>query len=95
VGVFMGRPITCADCQVMGTWQTNTLVGVHKQVGAGRVFAWADEWVTYTSQWKGDSIYQAKPVRELPPRTKSTTSRSFGTTCSLGGGRRLELFPDG
>ncbi len=60
VGVFMGRPITCADCQVMGTWQTNTLVGVHKQVGAGRVFAWADEWVTYTSQWKGDSIYQAQ-----------------------------------
>jgi hypothetical protein len=60
VGVFWGRPITCADCQVMGTWQTNTLVGVHKQVGKGRVLAWADEWVTYTSQWKGDPTYQSQ-----------------------------------
>jgi len=60
VGVFMGRPITCSDCQVMGTWQNSTLVGVHKQVGAGRVFAWADEWVTYTSQWNGDPTFQSQ-----------------------------------
>jgi hypothetical protein len=26
-------------------------VGVAKLVGNGRVLAWADEWVTYTSQW--------------------------------------------
>ena len=60
VGVFWGRPITCSDCQVMATWQNNTLVGVHKQVGAGRVFAWADEWVTYTSQWNGDPTFQSQ-----------------------------------
>jgi len=67
VGVSMGRPITCADCQVMGTWQTNTFVGVHKQVGAGRVLAWADEWVTYTSQWAGDPLYIGKD--QCAPRT--------------------------
>jgi hypothetical protein len=58
VGVFMGRSITCtgSDCQVVATdgvdnnAQTN-IVGVAKTVGNGRVFAWGDEWVTYTSQW--------------------------------------------
>jgi hypothetical protein len=29
----------------------NKLVGVAKVVGKGRVFAWSDDWVTYTSQW--------------------------------------------
>ena len=66
VGVFRGRPIECADCQVMATWQ-NMKVGVHKQVGAGRVFAWADEWVTYTSQWAGDPLYMGKD--QCAPRT--------------------------
>ena len=66
VGVFRGRPIECADCQVMATWQ-NMKVGVHKQVGAGRVFAWADEWVTYTSQWAGDPQYMGKD--QCAPRT--------------------------
>ena len=58
VGVFMGRSITCSgsDCQTVATntvdasAQSN-IVGVAKVVGNGRVFAWGDEWVTYTSQW--------------------------------------------
>lgn len=58
VGVFMGRSIKCGDpdCQVVGTNNVDTtaqsnIVGVAKVVGSGRVFAWGDEWVTYTSQW--------------------------------------------
>jgi hypothetical protein len=58
VGVFMGRSITCpgSDCQIVGTNSVDTnaqskIAGVAKVVGKGRVFAWGDEWVTYTSQW--------------------------------------------
>ena len=66
VGVFRGRSINCSDCQIMATWK-NLNVGVHKQVGAGRVFAWADEWVTYTSQWTGDPRFINKD--QCAPRT--------------------------
>jgi len=58
VGIFYGRSITCpgSDCQIVGTNTIDTtaqskIVGVAKVVGNGRVFAWGDEWVTYTSQW--------------------------------------------
>jgi hypothetical protein len=60
VGVFHGRSINCSDCQVMGTTNINgkdTKVAVHKEIGKGRVFVFGDEWVTYTSQWKGDPQY--------------------------------------
>lgn len=66
VGVFRGRSINCSDCQIMGTWKSFN-VAVHKQVGAGRVFAFADEWVTYTSQWKGDPTYMGRD--QCAPRT--------------------------
>ena len=53
VGVFHGRSIECSgDCQIMAMDSTQKLkMGVAKTVGKGRVFAWSDEWVTYTSQW--------------------------------------------
>jgi len=58
VGVFLGRSIKCsgADCQVVARNNVDKsaksdIVGVAKVVGSGRVFAWGDEWVTYTSQW--------------------------------------------
>jgi hypothetical protein len=58
IGVFMGRSIKCgdADCQIVATDTVDTtaqsnILGVAKVVGSGRVFAWGDEWVTYTSQW--------------------------------------------
>jgi hypothetical protein len=58
VGVFMGRSIKCSgsDCKTIATDTVDTsaqsnIVGVAKSVGNGRVFAWGDEWVTYTSQW--------------------------------------------
>jgi hypothetical protein len=62
VGIFLGRPIKCAgsDCQTIATNNVDTsatsnIVGAAKVVGNGRVFAWADEWVTYTSQWGLDA----------------------------------------
>jgi len=62
VGVFMGRSITCSspDCKVVATDNVDTsavskTLGVAEQVGNGRVFAWGDEWVTYTSQWGLDA----------------------------------------
>jgi len=56
VGVFHGRPISCADtsdgaCQSVASDPQAGIVGVVKQIGQGHVFVWADEWVTYTSQW--------------------------------------------
>jgi len=56
VGVFHGRSINCSDCKVMAS-DGNTKIAVHKEIGKGRVFVFADEWVTYTSQWKGDPQY--------------------------------------
>ena len=58
VGVFRGRSIKCtgSGCQVVAkntvdTAAQSNIVGAAKVVGNGRVFAWGDEWVTYTSQW--------------------------------------------
>lgn len=58
VGVFMGRSIKCtgSGCQIVATDTVDTtaqsnILGVAKVVGSGRIFAWGDEWVTYTSQW--------------------------------------------
>lgn len=53
VGVFHGRSINCtgSDCQIFAKDPTAGNVGVAKKLGDGRLFAWGDEWVTYTSQW--------------------------------------------
>ena len=53
VGIFHGRSITCtdSDCQVFAKDPTYGNVGVAKKFGKGRIVAWSDEWVTYTSQW--------------------------------------------
>lgn len=53
VGVWWGRSINCtgSECQHFAKDPDGTTIGVAKVVGKGRVVAWADEWVTYTSQW--------------------------------------------
>jgi hypothetical protein len=51
VGVFHGRSLKCGDCKVWAEDAGGMKMGVEKDVGSGRVFAFADEWVTYTSQW--------------------------------------------
>jgi hypothetical protein len=52
VGVLYGRSIACtgSDCQIFAK-DTSGNLGVAKKIGKGRIFAWGDEWVTYTSQW--------------------------------------------
>jgi hypothetical protein len=70
VGVFHGRPISCTDsadgtdgaCQLVASAPDVgdvVTVGVGKTVGAGRVFVWGDEWVTYTSQWGATNTHGA------------------------------------
>jgi hypothetical protein len=53
VGVFHGRSINCSgsDCQIFAKDSSGKTIGAAKVVGKGRILAWADEWVTYTSQW--------------------------------------------
>lgn len=54
VGYQNGRPIIApSDAHVAATvgGTSNALVG--KLVGKGRILAFGDEWVTYTSQWTG------------------------------------------
>ncbi|MGA7740865.1 MAG: hypothetical protein WBP56_26585 [Polyangia bacterium] len=55
VGIFYGRPVNCSGstCQVFAADPSSGggNVGVAQVVGNGRIFAWGDEWVTYTSQW--------------------------------------------
>lgn len=50
VGAFYGRSVLGAGDIVA---QGSTVYGATKQMDMGRVFMFADEWVTYTSQWDG------------------------------------------
>jgi len=50
VGAFHGRSVLGGGDVVA---QGATVYGATKQMDAGRVFVFADEWVTYTSQWDG------------------------------------------
>ena len=54
VGYEMGRSINApSDSHVAATVGGTTAALVGKLVGKGRVLAYGDEWVTYTSQWTG------------------------------------------
>jgi hypothetical protein len=58
VGAFHGRSINApSDAHVAATFTAANGkkydVAVGKVVGKGHVFAWNDEWITYTSQWDG------------------------------------------
>lgn len=55
VGAYHGRSINPGAATIDASGQgsdAGTLVyAAHEAVGAGFIFAWCDEWVTYTSQW--------------------------------------------
>lgn len=57
VGAYHGRSINPGSATVDASSQldaSNAVVyAAHETVGSGHVFAWCDEWVTYTSQWLG------------------------------------------
>ena len=52
VGAFYGRSVLGGGDIVA---QGQTVYGATKQMDTGRVFMFADEWVTYTSQWDGST----------------------------------------
>jgi hypothetical protein len=66
VGAYHGRSVTSSapDAQIVAQGPLNFTTGVAssvvygatRQVDAGRVFMFADEWVTYTSQWFGATL---------------------------------------
>jgi hypothetical protein len=55
IGIYYGRSVNCSGsgCQVFATDPSTGggNVGVAEVIDKGRVLAWGDEWVTYTSQW--------------------------------------------
>jgi hypothetical protein len=51
VGAFHGRSVMAAGADIVAAGATT--YGATKTLDAGRVFMFADEWVTYTSQWDG------------------------------------------
>lgn len=51
VGAFHGRSVNAAGGEVVASGATT--YGATKTFDDGRVFVFADEWVTYTSQWDG------------------------------------------
>jgi hypothetical protein len=53
VGAFHGRPITAGPKATVDCTDGTYVYAAHEDVGDGHVFAYADEWVTYTSQWFG------------------------------------------
>ncbi len=81
VGFQNGRPINApSDAHVAATdGGSNVLVG--KVVGKGRVLAFGDEWITYTSQWTGAGNPSAT-IQPAPVTFRRTSIRwpSFGTT---------------
>lgn len=57
IGGFHGRSINAGDGTVLAT-NAGSNVAVAKTIGQGKVFVFADEWVTYTSQWLGTGQQQ-------------------------------------
>ena len=51
VGAFHGRSVSAGGGEVVASGATT--YGATKTFDAGHVFVFADEWVTYTSQWDG------------------------------------------
>lgn len=68
VGAFHGRSITPGDAQIVAQ-TADGVVGAAKQMGAGRVFMFHDEWVTYNSQWTGEGITGAESCHDDPNNT--------------------------
>lgn len=54
VGAFYGRSVA-GDGDVVAE-EAGKVLGMTKQVDAGRVFLFHDEWVTYNSQWNGTGL---------------------------------------
>lgn len=60
VGGFHGRSINPADADVISTDGT-IVYAAGKQMGKGKVFVFADEWVIYTNQWLNQADHSNIP----------------------------------
>ncbi len=56
VGAFHGRSINATQESEIVALQDGDVIGATVQIGQGRVFVFADEWVSYTSQWTGEGV---------------------------------------
>jgi hypothetical protein len=71
VGAFHGRPILVASGSnvVIDNRDTQYVYAAHEDVGQGHVFAFFDEWVTYTSQWPGGTAGSVCAMGCMPDAT--------------------------
>jgi hypothetical protein len=53
IGVLDGRSINPGSATVDCAAPSGTVYAAHETVGQGHVFSFADEWITYSSQWLG------------------------------------------
>ncbi|MBN1655718.1 MAG: hypothetical protein JXA30_18280 [Deltaproteobacteria bacterium] len=56
VGAFHGRSIDVGKDGEVVAAQDGKVLGATIQIDRGRVFMFADEWVSYTSQWTGEGV---------------------------------------
>lgn len=69
VGALWGRSVDPgANGQIVAEWD-GEVAGAAAEVDDGRVFMFHDEWVTYNSQWNGETLDQ--DCRELDPMYNS------------------------
>jgi hypothetical protein len=56
VGAFNGRSINVTDMTKVTIDAANggTILAAHEDIGAGHVFVYGDEWITYTGEWTGN-----------------------------------------
>ena len=92
VGAWRGRSINSTDGQVVAK-DREFKIAVTKEVGKGKVFVYADEWVTFTTQWLAtDQMQAVDPTSNCydPMTMQMMTSDKvfqipqFGTTPSVG-----------
>jgi hypothetical protein len=56
VGAFHGRSINAPPEAEIVAQEGSLIYGATLQLDLGRIFMFADEWVTYTSQWTGEGL---------------------------------------
>lgn len=79
VGVFYGYPVTGDGTPIL-TGEGHVL-GMAKEWGAGRVFAFADEWITQDATWSGLANGQQNPCQQ-PCNEQETICRVAEEQCA-------------
>jgi hypothetical protein len=77
VGAFVGRSINVSKNAETVVSEGSTVLGATVQVDKGRVFMFADEWVTYTSQWTGQGVVNNCSNDKYNPCYGTTTATLY------------------